>query len=302
MPATDFARRGLLALAFALGLSTLTPASVRAQEPSSADPALWVVRDEDSTLYLFGTIHFVQPDTHWRTPRIAAALDASTTLVLEIADPEDQAAVAPLIPRYGFSPDRPLSSLLTAGELARLDGAARTMGASAQQLDPMRPWLAGVMLSSAVIARGGYSPGAGVDVQVRADAVSAGKTIIGIETPEDQIRMLAGFPEDGQLAFLRSTLDDFDKAPVEMDRLASAWAAGDADAVAAITLAPMRQRSERLYQTVIVERNQRWAARIEDMLAGSGTTFIAVGALHLAGDDSVQAMLAAKGISVVRVE
>lgn len=276
-----------------------TPEPAVAVRPAETpEPALWVVRDADSTLYLFGTVHFLRPTIAWESSRVVAAFHGADRLVLEVADPDDQTAVLPLVQQYGMAPDRPLSSLLTPEELARLDAAARTVGASAAQLDGLRPWLAGVMLSASALARAGYEPGSGADMILRARAVAAGKPVSGLETPEDQVRMLAGFPEAGQLAFLRRTLDDFDNALVVPDHLVEAWTAGDIETIEAIAVAPMRRDSERLYQAVLVERNTRWADRIEAMLDGSGTVFIAVGVMHLTGDDSVQAILGARGVDV----
>jgi uncharacterized protein len=273
-----------------------------AAQASQSKPALWMLRGADSTVYLFGTIHFLQPDTDWRTTPVAAALASARSIVLEVADPDDRAAVVPLIQQYGMSPERPLSSLLTPDEFQRLGRAAETLGASAEQMNPMRPWLAGVMLSGAIPARGGFDAASGVDVSLRAQAARASLAIRGLETPADQIRMLSGFPEDGQLAFLRNTLDSFDQAPTELGQLADAWTRGDIDRISDITLVPMKTRSPTLYQTIIVDRNRRWAGQIVEMLEGSGTTFVAVGALHLAGADSVQHLLGERGIEVVRVQ
>ncbi len=287
-----------------LGLACLLPDAAAAQtsQLSQPKPALWVLRDADSTVYLFGTIHFLRPDMDWRTAQVSAALAEAQSIVLEVADPTDQAAVAPLIQQYGMSPERPLSSLLTPDEFQRLGHAAETLGASAARMNPMRPWLAGVMLSGAIPARGGFEAASGVDVSLRAEAAKASLTIRGLETPADQIRMLSGFPEDGQLAFLRNTLDSFDQAPTELGQLAEAWTRGDVDRIADITLEPMKARSSTLYQTVIVDRNRRWAGEIAGMLEGSGTTFVAVGALHLAGADSVQRLLGQIGLEVVRIQ
>ncbi len=291
-----------------LALNLLTAAPTWAGEPltgqatpapaNDTGPALWVVRDADSTLYLFGTVHFLRPATAWETPRVTEAFDSADLLVLEVADPEDQAAVRPLIQQYGMSPDARLSSLLTGDELARLDTAARTLGADAAQLDGMRPWLAGVALSASVLVKAGYDPGSGVDMVLRSRAAAAGTRVEGLESPDMQIRMLAGFPEEGQLAFLRRTLEEFDSALTVPDRLVEAWAAGDVEAVEALAVMPMRRNSEPVYQAVLVQRNLRWADQIATMLEGSGTTFVAVGVLHLVGDDSVPAILGARGVDV----
>lgn len=295
--------RALWSVVLAFGVVLAAGASrAQSREATPPAPALWVVRDPDSTIYLFGTIHFMRRDVEWRTPRVETALAASQSLVLEVADPDDRTTVAPLIQQYGVSPDRPLSSLLTPAEFEQLDAAARTVGASGAQMDALRPWLAGVMLSSAIPARGGYDAASGVDMVLRAEAGRIGLPISGLETPQDQVGMLAGFPEEGQLAFLRNTLDNFDQAPVELGQLADAWTRGDVEGIAAITLLPLKARSQSLHEILIVARNQRWAAQIETMLEGSGTVFVAVGALHLAGDQSVQSLLSRDGVEVIRLQ
>lgn len=285
------------ALAQAPAAAVTTPAP-RAE---GAGPALWVVRDADSTLYLFGTVHVLRPTTAWGSDHVDAAFDSASRLILEVSNPDDQAAAMPLIQQYGISPETPLSSLLTADELESLDVAARTMGLSAAQLDPMRPWLVALTLSVAPLTRAGYDPQSGVDLLLKARAEAAGKPVTGFETIDEQIRILAGFPEAGQLDFLRSTLEDFEDATVELDRLVSAWAGGDVEAIETIGVEPMRDASELMYQSLLVNRNANWAGQIETLLEGSGTVFIAVGAAHLAGEDSVQSILAARGVMVERV-
>lgn len=303
------------ALAAALGLivgAGAWPAAARAQEaapaavsvppaPDGRGPALWVVRDADSTFYLFGTMHLLRPTTGWGSERLDRAFDSASQLIMEVATPEDQTALRPLIRQYGVSPDRPLSSLLTAAEIAALDAAARTVGANAATLDSMRPWLAGVTVQSASINREGYVVQSGVEPILKARAVAAGMAVSGFETPEEQIRMLAGFPEEGQLAYLRRSLNEFGAPQTELDRLVDAWATGDVGTIRLISVDPMRDNSDLLYQALLVRRNTRWADQIQSLLEGSGTIFIAVGALHLTGDDSVQEILRARGVEVQRV-
>ena len=261
-------------------------------------PAMWVIKDADSTLYLFGTVHLLRPTTAWGTDRIDAALDSADKLVLEISNPDDQAAVIPLIQQHGLSPATPLSSLLTAEELAKLDAAGQTIGLSAAQLDPFRPWFAALTLSVAPLAKAGYDPASGVELILKARAEAAGKPVTGFETIDEQIRILAGFPQEDQLDFLRSTLEDFDTATTDLDKLVEAWATGDVEAIETVGVDPMRESSEELYQALLVRRNTNWADQIQTELAGSGTVFIAVGAAHLAGDDSVQEILERRGVEV----
>ena len=261
-------------------------------------PALWVVKDADSTLYLFGSVHVLRPTTGWASPRVEAAFDSASDIWFEISNPDDQAAIMPLIQQHGLSPDTPLSSRLTPQENAELDAAAQAMGASAAQLQPMKPWLAALSLSVAPLIKAGYDPKSGVELVLKARAEAAGKPIHGFETIDKQIGILAGLPDDVQLVFLRETLKDYENAATKLDEMVEAWARGDIATLDRVTIAEMKEASPALYQAVLVDRNTDWANQIQTLLEGSGTAFIAVGAAHLTGDDSVQAILQKRGVTV----
>jgi uncharacterized protein YbaP (TraB family) len=273
-------------------------ASATVLPATGAGPALWVVKDADSTLYLFGTVHVLKPDTAWGSAKVDAAFNAASDIYFEISNPDDQAAMLPLIQQYGVSPQTPLSSLLTPSEIADLDAAAKTIGASAAQLDPMRPWLAGLSLSMAPLVKAGYDPQSGVELIFKARAQAAGKPVHGFETLDEQVRILATLPEEAQLEFLRSTLHSFDEAAAELDTLVGAWARGDTATLQKVAVEEMKTEAPAIYEALLTRRNAGFADDIQKVLAGSGTAFIAVGAAHLVGPDSVQAMLAARGVTV----
>ena len=287
-------------LATAQVAQTPAPVTASVKPAAGAGPALWVVRDADSTLYLFGTVHVLRPDTGWGSAKVDAAFDSASDIWFEISNPDDQAAIMPLIQQYGVSPATPLSSLLTADEVADLDAAARTIGASAAQMDPLRPWMAGLTLSVAPLVKAGYDPASGVELVLKARALAADKPVHGFETIDKQVRMLATLPEAIQLEFLRSTLEDFDEATVMLDEMVAAWAAGDVDALNRVAVQDMKMEAPEVYDALLVRRNADFADQIQGLLAGSGTAFIAVGAAHLAGADSVQAMLETRGVAVQR--
>ncbi|MET3780170.1 uncharacterized protein YbaP (TraB family) [Brevundimonas sp. 1080] len=301
--------RGALGVAGGLALFVAiagVPADALAQTAAPAapapiqgeGPALWVVKDADSTLYLFGSVHVLRPATGWSSPRVEAAFDSASDIWFEISNPDDQAAIMPLIQQHGLSPETPLSSRLTPQESAELDAAAQAMGASAAQLQPMKPWLAALSLSVAPLIKAGYDPKSGVELVLKARAEAAGKPIHGFETIDKQIGILAGLPDDVQLVFLRETLKDYENAATKLDEMVEAWARGDVATLDRVTIKEMKEASPALYQAVLVDRNTDWANQIQTLLEGSGTAFIAVGAAHLTGDDSVQAILQKRGMTV----
>ena len=276
------------------------PAAV-AVAPAGSGPRLWVVKDADSTLYLFGTVHVLKPETPWGTAQVDRAFASADEYWFEIADLSDQSGVMPIIQAKGVSPDRPLSSLLTADEMADLDAAARTVGATAAQLDPLRPWLASLQLALASIQKAGYVAANGGDQILHARAAATGKPIKGFETAPQQIGFIADMSEEAQLAMLRSGLKEFDQAPEFLGRMVGAWSTGDVDGLDALIGQEMKAESPEMYEVMLTRRNTDWTNQIVTLLEGSGTAFISVGAGHLAGADSVQAMLAKRGVTVEEV-
>ncbi|WP_312491632.1 TraB/GumN family protein, partial [Brevundimonas sp.] len=265
-------------------------------------PALWVIKDADSTLYLFGSVHVLRPTTGWASPRVQAAFDSASDIWFEISNPDDQAAIVPLMQQYGLSPTYRNATALTTGELTLFGNAAQSVGSDAVRMDNYRPWLAALTLSVAPLVKAGYDPKSGVELVLKARTEAAGKPIHGFETIDKQIGILAGLPDDVQLVFLRETLKDYENAATKLDEMVSAWARGDVDVLSRVMVQEMKDASPALYQSILVDRNTDWANQIQTMLQGSGAAFIAVGAGHLAGDDSVQAILAKRGVTVEAVE
>lgn len=266
-----------------------------------AKPALWVVKDADTTLYLFGTIHLLPKDADWRYPALDRALAQSDALVVEITD-DNPANMTALVLRLGIDAAHPLSSLLSSGDFHRLDLAARKAGLpGTTALNVMRPWLATLTLTLAPLTKAGLDPARGVDRQLRDMMAKAGKPVRALETAEEQIHFLADMPTRLQLDMLRQTVHEADHASVELQALLDAWQAGDDAAIARLENELMKRETPALYQRLLVQRNAVWAGRIKAMLDTPGTVFIAVGAAHLAGPDSVQAQLQKLGIDSARV-
>lgn len=291
------------AQAFAQAVEAAPAPAVEARvvpQAEGAGPALWVVRDEDSTIYLFGTVHMLRPTTAWGSAQVDAAFDSADQIWFEISNPDDQAAILPLIQQHGISPERPLSGLLTAGEMNALNAAAAAAGLPGGQIDVFRPWFAALTLAVAPLIKAGYDPQSGVEIVLKARAVAAGKPIHGLETIDKQVGILAGMSEADQLAFLRSLLESYEDATSELDRMVEAWASGDVALLEQIAVEEMRSESPALYEALLVRRNVDWADQIQTLLEGSGSIFMAVGAAHLAGDDSVQEILGRRGVSVTR--
>lgn len=266
---------------------------------ATATPGLWVAKNDHATVYLFGTVHLLPSDTNWSSPELDKALRESQRLSIEIVD-DDATSMQTLVMQYGVDLSQPLSSKLDDSDQRSLEQAAETakLPGGAQTLQPMRPWLAALTLTMAPLIQAGLDPNLGVDKLLKARMQKDGKPVDGLETAEQQIRMLADLPEAMQLDFLRQSFKEVAEGPEKLRGLIDAWRDGDTTTIARIEDEDIRKESPMLYQRLIVERNQAWAKMIAERMQQPGVSFIAVGAGHLAGPDSVQVQLKRLGIDV----
>lgn len=265
-------------------------------------PALWAVKDADTTIYLFGTIHMLPEGTEWLVPPIAKAFDAADTLVLEVLGTTDPKVTTPIILEMGYTPGLPpLAERVPADERDELAAAITHAGVPPQALDAMETWLASMSLSTARIQKLGYGVEGGVEYQLSTRATAQRKRIEALETMTEQLGFFDTLPEAEQRALLVNSLDDIDEIDTVIKNAVKSWQAGDVDAVAALLEDDTRD-SPGLAKRLLTDRNLNWANWIEKRLETTpGTVFIAVGSGHLAGKDSVQSMLEAKGLKVERL-
>lgn len=307
MPHVMKNKQTILSLVMALLLVCLTgkPVFAQAQPELDAkpDPALWKLSDHDSEIYLFGTVHALFDWSTWRSRKIDAAFGSAQTVFFEApAGAEDPAALQQLVQQYGFNPRGvTLSSYLDETGKNKLSAALNALGLSGNRpaLEPMRPWLVGVSLATAQLQKQGAVPALGVETILRSSAKSLNKDIHYLETDEQQIKLLSGLSRADEAAFLVDGLQAIIDDPDQMVDMVVAWRIGNTQELTAI-MKESFAGTPAVYQSLIVGRNEDWANQIKTLLDGSGTSFIAVGALHLVGPDSVQNRLAQKGLTVTR--
>lgn len=263
-----------------------------------ADPAIWVVKDADATIYLFGTIHLLPAGHDWFNGPVRAAYDASDELVIEMVEPP-QTEMQQLTLELGVAKDGvALRDRLAPDVRASYDAALRGLGLPIASFDSFKPWLAAVTLGVLPIVKAGYDPTQGVERLILANST---KPVEGLETARQQLGFFNNLSMADQLAYLNTTVDGLDGYVAQVDTLVDAWAAGDVDRVADLMNEGLKDSPADVAKVLLADRNARWAKWIEQRLRQPGTVFMAVGAGHLAGPQSVQTKLAAKGLTSRRL-
>ncbi|MFH1517623.1 MAG: TraB/GumN family protein [Pseudomonadota bacterium] len=275
-------------------------AAARASRGPGA-PAVWAVSDEDTTLYIMGTVHLLRPGLAWRSDEIDAAIEAADTLVFEadVSSPEAGAEMMKFVREKGlFANGGQLTNLLDESEKLELQAALDYVGLPLGAVQNMRPWFAAINLSVMQMQKDGFDPNSGVEQVLMAEGRADGKAFAYLETVDEQLGRLASLPDDVQVDFLISSAESIDEGADMLDTLVDEWADGDVNGLGVLLANPEMMGSDAIYDALLKDRNEIWAPKIAAMLDAPGTRLIAVGAGHLAGDDSVIAILREQGLEV----
>ncbi|GLR48494.1 TraB/GumN family protein [Sphingomonas astaxanthinifaciens] len=299
-------KTALLAASFLLAPPALAQAAPATAAPAAAklpdtDPALWVVKDKDTTIYLFGTFHALDGKTDWFNDEVRAAFDRSSKVYLEIIQPENPAEVAPLMQKYAMATDgKPLTSKLSDKGKKDFAEALASLGVPATGFDQFKPFFASMMLSVLSAQKLGKTGEQGAEAIITKAAKATGKPLDQLETLEFQMGIFDALPEAEQVRLLEYTAATMKDAPATFARMTKLWNDGDAEGFAKL-INEMETQSPMLADVLLAKRNATWAKWIDNRLKEPGTVFVAVGAGHLAGNNSVQDYLAKQGIKTTRV-
>lgn len=268
----------MIHLLLAASLSAAVPAV--APEPEDVKPAMFVVRDADTTIYIFGTFHALDGQDDWLSGNLRSAFEGSQELMLETMVPKRRTAIAALTPASGPTlagySVTPSASLLTTTKVAISAGHSRGMNVAN-----------------------------GADMVLRHIAESEGKRVDGLETFDSQLKMFARLPGTltppaQPIAAPNGSQAEEQDLPATMSEMQSAWKRGDQTVFLRMVDA-FRRSSPDAYRVMFAERNARWADWIAARMRTPGTVFVAVGAGHLVGKDSVLVRLAERGIESSRL-
>lgn len=294
-------RRVFAALGFA-GLLIAGPAA--AKVPQSAHPALWEVSDPDTTIYLFGTIHLLPEHFQWRTAKFDQAVQSSQELIVEtIVDDKNPAKIMSAMASLAFDTPNlpPLIDRVRPDKRAALAAAIKKSGYPPQAFDRMETWAAAFILLGNQYRDMNLKGDEGVEAVLRNTFISEGKPIGELETNLQQFGFFDKLPEKAQEALLEGALDTSKAADAEFSGMLKAWSKGDVKDIAR-TFDRDLAGSPDLANALIHQRNANWSKWIEQRLTQPGKIIIAVGAGHLAGNDSVIAKLQRDGYRVRRVQ
>ena len=288
-------------------------ASIRAAADATpnARALLWRIEGKGQpTSYLFGTMHSTDERVNKRSPKVVEAFNAAKTVALEYLESESpMEKLGELIAAKGiYTEGNGLKDLLTPAELDTLRKSLAAEGIPTEAAHMLRPWFAGLALAISACERKRTEAGLlALDKRLEKDAIAQGKQLVGLETPGLQIDALMGMPDEAQIKLLKGSVATLHQRDDALEVLHRAYLGRDLG----ITLPLSKRLIERAGQDAsaidTVERDiavkRNYGMRDASLpLLERGGAFIAVGALHLLGQEGLVELLRAAGYTVTPVE
>ena len=268
--------------------------------PAGAEPALWEVTGDESTVWLFGSVHLLPEGGFTVNDALADSLEHADRVCLEIdTAAADEASTAAITLARAVDPEgRDLFELL-GPDADRVREAAAQAELPLEALAMFEPWFAGLTVSVLALQAHGYDVQHGVEQIIQAEARDAGKETCGLETLDGQLGLLDGLPGALQNEILLQALEEAGEIESLIEPMLDAWRRGD-EAGLERSLEDDFEGYPELADALIFDRNARWADQVSQMLEGDEDVLVVVGAMHLVGERGLPALLTDRGFRVER--
>ena len=284
-------------------LTALMAAAALVAGSASADPAAWRIAGSDGgEIVLLGSMHLLRARDYPLPAAVDGLIDRAETVVMEVdLDDVDLAAQQRLILEKALLPQgTELAEVLGAELYGVLEQNAAAAGIELKLLARFEPWFLALSMLEVGMRKLGFEAERGIEQYVLGSARSDGKEVVGLETIEFQIGIFDAMTPELQREFLAQTLTELEEAETTMNAMTDAWSAGELETLSDELLGSFDEFPG-LYETLVTERNEKWAGSLEGMLDDGKRYLVVVGALHLVGDDSVIELLTARGHPVQRL-
>lgn len=270
------------------------------EPPEPAQPAMWLIEDDDTRIFVLGTMHALPRATAWQDGKVGEAIAAADELVMELS-PRELAAAGDVFQKLAPR-DAPLAmeSRLSPAALKRYRTLEASGGGSFGG-DKLDDWAVMVLMGQRVARNAKLRTAHGVEPALTARFEASGKPIAGLETAQSQLMLFETLDPQTQRALLTRAAEGADRGVQEVEAMTAAWRRGDVAALEKVVNEDI-DTVPAARKAIITDRNHRWAGWAAKRMDRPGTVLMAVGAGHLVGPDGVPALMEAEGFRVTRVQ
>ncbi len=267
--------------------------------PAFAKSPVWKISKDGKHLFLGGTIHLLNQSDYPLPEAFETAYNNSILLVLEtdiqkIGAPELQQTI---LQKTMYTGEQNITQFLKPDTIQALETHLASIGIPMKPMLKFKPGLLSVTLTVVELQRLGLV-GTGVDEFFSLRALNEKREIKYLETVNDQLEFLSSMGEGNENEFIEYTLNDLKDLPKLFDSMKKAWRNGDNAQLRIVALDPWSGRFPKIYNSLLVERNNNWIPQIEIMLRTKEVEFVLFGALHLVGENGILTQLKALGYKI----
>ena len=275
----------------------------------------WKVSDENSSVWVLGSIHLADSTLYPLAPVIDSAFAHAEELAVELNmnDEEVVKEVGEQSAARGLLAEGSLRDLLPPDMWNTVDSLCSVWNVPVVMIERMRPWFAAMTLSSYAFMQAGLNPEYGIDYVLLDRAAMDGKAIVGLETAEEQIGALADTTESDSAGvyYLKTTLHEISEFESLVSNLMLAWKTGDDEMLRRLldendentkdSLLEDQKFKDEFEQRIYVNRNAKMADSIAAFLREDRNVFVVVGVAHLALEkDNIIETLRKRGFKIER--
>lgn len=264
----------------------------------SADSPVWKVTKGKQHLYIGGTIHLLGYDDYPLPTAFEEVYKDAKVLVFEadMSKAQDPKFQEKMLAVMMYSDGSKLKQHIKPETYQALEDYLKPLSIPIETFEDYKPSMLSMTLTIMELQRLGVN-GAGVDAFYNSKATTDHKTTGKLETLEQQMKFIEEMGKDDPDEFILYTLREMKNLASTFNDMKKAWRAGDMSKLAEIGITPLKDFPE-TYKMILVDRNKAWVPQIEAMLKTQEVEMVLVGALHLAGEDSVLKQLKSLGYKI----
>jgi uncharacterized protein YbaP (TraB family) len=273
-----------------------SPTAARAEPVQQADHALFwsIQKDGEPAGYLLGTIHSEDPRVLDFTEDFIRRLNENSIFAMELVP--DLPTLAQLTEYMHYPQGQTLESVIGAERFAHLVSALSAYGIPAEFISRMKPWAAMMTLSTPPPNTGFF-----MDLSLSLRASGSGLKVVALETLEQQLSFLQNMPMSMQLSLLDQAIAEFGQVNEAHDEMVRAYLANNLAELQTLSDQQLSavgdKASDYFIESGIRVRNIRMIESLLPHIEGS-RVFVAVGALHLPGEDGLLSLLRRHGFEL----
>lgn len=266
---------------------------------SHAKTSIWQVSNGTNTLYIGGTFHMLKPSDYPLPIEFEQIYKKVNWLVFETD--MDELSTPLFQEKFKQSMTLPtgqiLADHLSSKAYAELIRYAAKNNLDTARLQHFKPQMVALIITIEELKKYGLTA-EGVDTFIGNKAKQDNKIITKLESTDDQIHFISTMGSDDESGLILQTITDMNDLPQELTAMSNAWREGDDEALFEVGIKPMLEDYPKIYQSLLVERNNNWLSKIERLIQHPEEKFILVGALHLIGKDGLLQQLKDRGYQV----